>query len=345
MESSRIYGGGWLASFVALDAVAFFIVGTMTDFYIAASISLGALASVVYFGLQEVPADPPHRAILKRFGRRIDVVVGEGWVFLFPVVYSLVLVSFEVWTLKLDNQLVRTPGMGEVSVPVTIIGQVDVGDGITEEERGRAIIAYENSGGKDGVQDVVTAKVGPALREWGISLPDVTDPATGETRSGSWEDAIAAGPDASRCLASGICGRSLSEDELGDFFAANGFLQMTVYGTRILDVEIGEIEPTGKLADSAEQAAKELRDQEAEVIELEHVGKRARKLMDDLGMTYGDAIELIQTERKKVVKTIDEKKFNVSPEAKAAIEGTLTAGLGLLAAKLGAPTGPDEEGE
>lgn len=110
--------------------------------------------------------------------------------------------------------------------------------------------------------------------------------------------------------------------------AGNGKFCIPQFGTKINRLNIGEIKILGELGKAAEFAAREEREREAETIELRHIAKRARALKA-LGMSNEQAIELIQTERGKVIKKISEGKLNISEETRQMFERLIP---GMLAA-------------
>lgn len=327
MKSPRIFGKEWLVGYVVFVTFVSLIVAATVHVLPAVSVFLGALGLINLLGWEKIPADPPNRALLMHFGKRIPELIDEGWRFLFPGVYTLVLVPFGIWTLKLPDQLVLTPDMATVKVPVTIIGQVDAGESIPEHEQGQALILYKNAGGEEGVQEIIIVKAAKALRKWGANLEvnkgTVEEP---DWHEGIWEDAVRSGDEAAKKIAENICGHSLTPDEMSTFEGENGFLRMIDFGVRIHGVEIGEIESTGDLAEAAGQKAKERRDRMAEEIELEHIRKQVG-LLEDVGFTTESATELIQTERKKVTKVIDQKQLSIPAETRGIIEDILVSTL------------------
>ena len=84
-------------------------------------------------------------------------------------------------------------------------------------------------------------------------------------------------------------------------------------------VNVTSIKPKGKLAEAAQKEAIEKREQKAETIELTHIAERIESLKK-LGFSNEQSLEIIQTERGKVSKTISESKWNVSQETRAMIE-------------------------
>jgi hypothetical protein len=100
----------------------------------------------------------------------------------------------------------------------------------------------------------------------------------------------------------------------------NGFFYKRALGITINRFTINEILLKGKTADAVEARAKEIYEQEADAIELGNVLRRTQELMQQLKISPEQALEVVQTERKKVTKSIHESKLNISPETRAMLE-------------------------
>jgi hypothetical protein len=102
-------------------------------------------------------------------------------------------------------------------------------------------------------------------------------------------------------------------------------IQVEPYGIDFIDVstleEYQKVLASGKIAEitaladrksktirAETQVMVERREKKAETIELKHVTDRAKQLKDDVGLSPEDAVEVVQTERGKVVKQIIEYK-------------------------------------
>ncbi|MBI2515045.1 SPFH domain-containing protein [Candidatus Wolfebacteria bacterium] len=101
------------------------------------------------------------------------------------------------------------------------------------------------------------------------------------------------------------------------------------WGIDVIEVLVGELSRPPEVQEDYEKARREERQREAERIELEHVRERIRELMAaPLNFTPEQALEIVQTERDKVKKTIDEKKVTISSESRGVVSAALTALLG-----------------
>ena len=123
----------------------------------------------------------------------------------------------------------------------------------------------------------------------------------------------------------------ISEDEINkivlELRRGNGKLQLETLGVILNRVNVTSIKPKGKLAEAAQKEAIEKREKKAETVELNHLAERI-EVLKKLGFSNEQALEIVQTERGKISKTISESKWNVSPETRAMIE---KIGLDLVA--------------
>lgn len=102
------------------------------------------------------------------------------------------------------------------------------------------------------------------------------------------------------------------EEVLG-LMTGTGKIKAEDLGIIIKRLNIEDVDVLGKVAEQAEQAAKEEQERRAEEIELNHVEKQIKKFVS-MGYSMAEAKELVQTERGKVTKNIDEKKVTLSQE-------------------------------
>ncbi len=102
----------------------------------------------------------------------------------------------------------------------------------------------------------------------------------------------------------------------------SGKLEITDLGIELQLLNIGNIKVLGKVAEEADNQAKEEQQMRGEKLELEHLRNRIREFLD-LGYSLEQARETIQTERDKVVKTIKENIVTISPETLKSFKETL----------------------
>ena len=93
----------------------------------------------------------------------------------------------------------------------------------------------------------------------------------------------------------------------------NGNQKIESLGIILDRVNITEVKPKNpKLADAADESAIEKRQKVAEKIEIQTVKELAAELVAELKIDPKTALEIIQTERKKVTKNIQENKYDVA---------------------------------
>jgi regulator of protease activity HflC (stomatin/prohibitin superfamily) len=99
-------------------------------------------------------------------------------------------------------------------------------------------------------------------------------------------------------------------------------------GVILTRLNIKETQPLGEVAKAAEKQAKEEQERLGEITELNHVADRIRELVSKAGIPPALAAEMVQTERGKVIKNIQENKYNLAPDIIAALPAILSAVLG-----------------
>ncbi len=170
------------------------------------SIFLGMIAGVLCFlflsgmfvwnGIIEVPANPPHKAILVFLGKRQDVVLDEGynWLPFSGIIFDFILIKVEKINHNFEPQEVRTPdnALLDVKVAATWIPGID-----NEPE---SYITYLNSGGPDRVKEILHNIVEDRTKTWARSNKE--GPAT-------WEEAQATKDDAHEVLVKAIMRQNL----------------------------------------------------------------------------------------------------------------------------------------
>ena len=106
-------------------------------------------------------------------------------------------------------------------------------------------------------------------------------------------------------------------------------------GIKIERLNVGEIKVLGEVANAADKKAKEKQEMEAEKQEIDNVKDRIKELISEpFNYSKEQALEIVQTERGKVTKTITESKLNISPETRELIKdvvpGATSALLGIF---------------
>lgn len=100
----------------------------------------------------------------------------------------------------------------------------------------------------------------------------------------------------------------------------DGYFYKKSLGITLNRFTINTVRPHGKTAEAADAIVTETYQQQADETEIKNVLARIKELMDSLGISAEQALEVVQTERGKVVKSIQEGKFNISTETRAMIE-------------------------
>lgn len=336
-------------------------------------IVIGIALAIILQGLRRIPANPPHKAQVTLFGKRIPEFRDEGWQFFpfFPYVFGFVLVKVERITFTIIAEKVRTPDRANTKIPVTITIRPDSDH----------LIQYLDSGGEEGVKQQLTGKVQERMREWGMG---------GEEGPANWRELNKSQLEAVSVLVKKIAGESLVKipdyaQEVPTFIWLRYFAQprptknfleneepwakdtwkqvkiiiqkikrkngscafdalkkaveerreqvnairmgtakilIKDLGVVIERLNLGDMDVLGSVGEQAEAEAREIEEREAEKMELNHVKQRIQTFVD-MGYSKEQALEIIQTERGKVTKSISETKMNISPETREMIKEIL----------------------
>jgi len=327
----------FLFSIIIAIAVAIIagLVAVYLNPFVAVSAAIALFGAYLLQGFQKIQADPPYVGIPTFLGKRQEGMqpLREGWRFLpfYPYFFGFVLVNIVKIDLDLtgeSRQLVRTPDMAEVAISVSGLFQPDY-------RSSRALIKFKDSGGKDGLINIITDAIRQELRIWGVN-----------SKRTSWKEVVEAREEAVETLIRAICvkggGKEPTPDQMKMFREGGDdvFFELPSLGAKFIQLFVGEIDPTGEVAKAAEKAAKERSEQEAETVELKHIRERVAELVKPIaeggaGLSPEQAVELIQTERTKVVKTVDEKKFTVPSETREAVMQIASEVVAALTARRG----------
>ncbi|MBI4160128.1 SPFH domain-containing protein [Candidatus Wolfebacteria bacterium] len=115
-----------------------------------------------------------------------------------------------------------------------------------------------------------------------------------------------------------------AHEALKDALSAAADTRAQHWGVDVVNVFIGSILPDQTVLEDYERVRREERQRDAERIELDHVRERLRELIA-LGYTPERAQEIVQTERGKVKKEINERQIVISSETGAILERIATA--------------------
>jgi hypothetical protein len=367
------------------------------DAWMAAWFAIGTAICLwgMYFlqGLRRIPAKPPHKALVTKFGERqmqeievtkpgqpprtitVTVYKDEGWRFfpLYPYWYGFLPIKVERISFTVTIKGARTPDRANSEVPVHL----------TIRPASDYLIQYVDSGEEDGVKTILTGKIQERVREW--AMADNEGPA-------DWRELNKAHLEAVSVLVRTVTGResvtSIPEfaqnvptfvwltyfsrprptaeqvfknirpwaengwqlvenvfyaltpaqqnelwravearrNEIRDLRSGAGKLLIPDLGVLLERLNIGDINVLGGVAERADAQAREVEEREGERLELEHVRNRILELMaPPTNYSAEKALEVVQTERGKVPKTIREEVLNISPETRGALPEILGA--------------------
>ncbi|ETB63830.1 TPA: hypothetical protein DIC38_02170 [Candidatus Nomurabacteria bacterium] len=108
--------------------------------------------------------------------------------------------------------------------------------------------------------------------------------------------------------------------EITDLSTGSGKKFSEDLGVIIQRINIGSINVDPKVAEQATKEEREKLEKAGEVIEIRHIIEMAKEIAEKTGVSPEQAFEILQTERNKVVKKIDEKKISISNDTKSALE-------------------------
>jgi len=262
------------------------------------------ILGVVLQGLRKIPAEPPTKAVVTRLGQRTGGVKKEGWRFFlfYPFLNGYIPVNVEKKNFDFEPHDVRTPDMAEIEMKVHVTFSPD-------SSSGTQLIAYLNSGGEDGVKDILEDIIMESVREFAVN-PD--------HEPKNWEMAVKMDKHFLAEIVASMLGIDHKNPENSQMMAdvtrelrrGNGNMKLETLGIIIHRVNVVSIRPKGELAKNAEKVANEVKEREAEMIELEHIREQVKRMVAELGIKPEKALEIIQTERNKVIKTIEERNMN-----------------------------------
>jgi regulator of protease activity HflC (stomatin/prohibitin superfamily) len=276
----------------------------------------GLTLLIILQGIRKIPADPPQVALVTFLGKRIKRVKREGWRFFFgyPYIFSYIPISIQKVNQDFVPQETRTPDNAEIKVPISITWQPNY-------QKPKDLINFIDSGGSEGVKNILQDIVSERIRQWARSLKE--GPQT-------WEEAQASSAEATQVILETIIGDQVTAEGMDECRRGNGRFYLHSLGIVINRLNVGQIDSLGAVKEAAEKAAKEEQERKAEIIELEHVKKRI-ELFTEMGYSKEKALEIVQTERGKITKTIAENQFSLPPETREMIKEIILPLAGLAA--------------
>jgi hypothetical protein len=322
--------------------------------------------------IREIPADPPHKAILLFLGRRTNKVLDEGWRLLpfYGTIFDAMKVNVTKYNQNLPKQTVKASDLADLEIDINITWSA--GSWMASKtEQAMLLNNFINSGERSGVEKIIADIIQNRLRIWAFSK---------EEGPASWQEAIGAKDDAIAALVKAVLGDDIPsissdiptsvllryfssprkppleyqkeewgrKDEQSDIWQkleerlaslnsadrlaledsvkkrqeiissikrGNGSFVHNKLGITINLLTIKEVALMGEVAKAVEGRVREKEEREAETTELKHISDRIRQLKKDFPRASWDqVVEMIQTERGKVVKNIHEVKGSGSKE-------------------------------
>lgn len=230
------------------------------------SVWTGLFGGFILQGLRKIPAQPPHKGILTVWGERQPVIKAEGWRFfpIYPWWYGAVLINVTKINQDLPEQIVRTPDLAELAVPISITFTPD-------KDNPENLIVFLNSGGESGVKNIIQDIVRERIREWAIAV---------EEGPQTWQAAMRSQDEATKILVTEITGEDPPKDIIKLIRRGNGILKIPQLGIVLNRLNVGEIKPKGQLAEVAESEVKEAQERRGEVFEVDTDIIKARQLVN-----------------------------------------------------------------
>jgi len=270
--------------------------------------------------LRFVQNRPPYVGLVVIWGRKIPVLKKEGWHILapfFPFMYAINRINVEKVNLDFTFEDIRCRFLkkesGEKDVPQAG-GEVSVNISLTyfpdykTSQSGYRLISFINSGEHKVVEEIVKDLLEEDMRQM--------------ARDNTWEEVTFSADEIKQNLVHKLTGEYLTE-EIAEELNKNGLPDIADLGIKITRFNVGKVKEQGELAEVAGQLAKEQQERRAEIEELKTVYEMLKKYKR-LGVPVAEALDAIQTERKKAEKKI----FAVRGIEGAA--GPVIAGLGAI---------------
>jgi hypothetical protein len=332
----------------------------------------------IYYSIRIIPADPPHKGVLVFLGRRQNIVLFEGWCFLpfYPIVFDIIKVDVTKNNEDLPEQVVKTPDLADLGFQISLTWAA--GSWTENKERqAELLIAFLNSGGKEGVKRIYEDVIRDRLRVWAFSTEE--GPSNWQEATGAKDEAIAMlvkailgddippissdipttvllryfsvprkGPleyqkekwgeqteegnewqgleaELNKMTPEGLDNLKNAVKERQEIVAkikrGNGNFVNTNLGITINRFTINNVVLKGRVAEAVESRVREKEEREAEKTEMSGVIARIQELNREGKVPKDLAAEMVQTERGKVVKSINETKFSFSPELIKLVKG------------------------
>jgi len=322
--------------------------------------------------IREIPADPPHKAILLFLGKRQDKILDEGWRLLpfYQIIFDVIAIDITKNNEDLPPQEAKTPDNADLNFEVSITWSAG---GYWDKEKKKQIKLLNNyimSEKEPGVKKIYKDIIQSRLRAWVFAEDE------GPAR---WQEAIGCKDEAIATLVKAILGDNIPAipsdvptnvllryfnvprkppleyqkqkwgkqteqgneweildaqlEEIGDsklealkkaikerqniirtLREGNGSLVHEKLGITIHLLTINNVALVGPVAEAVQKRAKEKEEAIAEKTEIDHLLNMIKKLSKECKIPKELAAELVQTERGKITKHVEEKKMSASAD-------------------------------
>lgn len=286
---------------ILLGIVVSGLIAMLFYFFTGILLLVGALLFLI-LALCKISPRPPYVGQVMIWGRRLPIVIPEGWHLLAPFppfMYTVTMVKVEKVNVDIafpnirckarvedqkETQQISPYAGGEILVKISYTYYPDY----KTQESGQRLISFINSGGHEGVQMIVKDLIEEDIREMAHDY--------------SWEQITFSTGDIKKRLVKKLTGEDLTE-EVADELNKNGLPDIADLGIKITRFNVGEVKEQGELAKAAEKFAKELQERRGENEEMEFVYEWTKKFKR-IGASADVALDTIQVERGKSKKDI-----------------------------------------
>jgi hypothetical protein len=194
--------------------------------------------ALVTFGLgfRNVPANPPHKALVTVWGRRRQRALGEGYTVIapyFPLFYDIIPINVEQKNHDFTFDGLRCNAHGQFQGSASV--RVKVGVTWQPDTRGDRLFNYVGAGNEQGTWNILRDMMAEALRQY-VALRN-------------WQDLAHAGGEITQTLLQKLTGQNQPA------MAAGGHADILGLGIVINRLNVGEIIPEGRTVAGTENAA------------------------------------------------------------------------------------------
>ncbi len=231
---------------------------------------------ILVTGVVIIPNEPPHLAIVPRWGKREWREDGNGnptvsfieegwnWLFLRGIMHKVILIDRSKRDIDFDEQILTTKEGATTRVPGSMAYSVDKDN----------IISLLNLGGNDPfvkLEDMITDIVEEKLRVWARGIE-------------TWEVLLNSHTDAIKMLIQEICGpeETITDEDIAKIRSGNGDWKIKKFGIILNRFNLKEMTSYGEIYEQSLKQKSESEQRKAETFEVETDAMRASKLQEQL---------------------------------------------------------------